>query len=132
MLRVREALAATQTIAIPEHPLPVEETVSAERELHLQKPGAVRREAIAALPAPARLLVSVATDGLRRQLADASVPLPANGEWIYFDIDERGSGVLTASAPQFLYALFVLFVEDLIDLPLAEVRRRLVRVRFSA
>ena len=132
MLRVREALAATHTIVIPERPLPVEETVSAALELLLQRPGVVRREAIAALPAPARLLVSVATDNLRRQLSDGSVPLPANGEWIYFDIDECGSGVLTASAPQFLYALFVLVVEDLIDLPLAEVRRRLLPVRFSA
>ena len=132
MLRVREALTAIQAIVIPERPLPVEETVGAEFELHLKRPGAVQRESIPVLPAPARLVVSVATADFRKQLADSGVPLPTNEEWMYFDVDECGSGIMIASAPPFLYALFALVLEDLIDLPLEETRRLLLPVRFCA
>jgi hypothetical protein len=132
MLRLRQALEAVQSIIIPACPTPVEVTVAEELELHLQRRGAVRRGVDSGVHStPGKLIVSVATDDVRDYLVACGVSVPQEGEWIYFDLDERGTGILTASTTHFLYALFTLVAEDLIDLPLGQVRRWLRRVNFE-
>ena len=128
-MRLRQAMEAVDTIVIPELALPVEITVAEEFETQLQRSFLVRREP--AYPAPGRLVVSVATAELRKYLLDRGVSLPSDGEWIFFDLDEHGAGVLTASTPHFLYSVFTLIADDLIDKPLAEVRHWLRRVSFA-
>lgn len=132
MLSLRRALEAVQTIVIPAHPAPVEVTVAEEFEFCLERRGTVRRGMDSATySAPGKLVVSVATSELRKYLTDCGASLPQDREWIYFDFDERGAGILTASTSHFLYALFTLVVEDLIDLPLAQVRYWLRSVCFA-
>ena len=118
-MRLREAMEAVATIVIPELALPVEITVAEELEPVLRRSLVVRREP--AYPAAGRLVVAVATAELRKYLLDRGVALPSDGEWIYFDLDEHGAGVLSASTPHFLYSLFALVIEDLIDLSLIHI-----------
>ncbi len=132
-MRLRQALESIRTIVIPAHAAPVEITVAEEFELFLQRRGAVQHmTGDDAVPAQARFLVSVATDAIRKYLDSCGVSLPQEGDWIYFDLDERGCGILTASTTRFLYALCTLVMEDLIDLPVAQTRHWLRSISFSA
>jgi hypothetical protein len=132
-MRLLQALGGVKNIGIPASAVPVEVTVADEIEAHLQLRGAVLRLAEIAAPAAAGLLiVAVASAALRERLVNSGISLPGHGDWIYFDLDESGSGVLTASSAHFLYALFAIVVEDLQDQPLSAVRHWLRPVRFTA
>jgi hypothetical protein len=132
-MRLKRALQEVRTIAIPARPIPVEVTVAEDLESFLERRAMVHCVADTDLrPAPGRLVIAAAGPACREFLRSSGVPLPDQGDWIYFDADELGGGLLTASSPHFLYGLFTIVTEDLQDQPLEAVRGWLRPVSFQA
>ena len=122
-MTVQEALGKVKTIRIPGSGFPVEETVAEGLIPYVGDDVRIRRlETKSGYCPPATLQIRVADDRVRKQIRAKGIRLPEQKEWIYFDIAEDGTGLMTSSTPHFLYTLLSWITEELLGKQLAESR----------
>jgi len=114
--RLGLALSRTKRFLVPENGHPVEATIAAEWAARLPNEVAVVRTAAVPARIPRGAVVLAAADrALKNRLRAAGAALPAGDDWVFFDIDEEGTGVLASGRPAFLFLAYSEIAENLQD-----------------
>jgi hypothetical protein len=131
-VKLREVIAEIRCVLIPEKGVPVEKTVANEAIGHLSAGAKIRRGNYPqAGLGPKSFFVSVAGSTWKARLVRDGVPIPKDKEWVYVHVDRRGSVLLLAARPCFLYAGFRYLVENFLDEDAFRLQNRLWPVSFA-
>lgn len=115
-MTVREALRKTNSIEYLTSGKPVSKTVADFLTSNLASNATLspRPKATAGNP-PGVLQIAIGTEDFLDLPSRQQITVPLDKDWLYFQIDESGGGILMSSRPNYLYALSCLVQEDWAD-----------------